>query len=68
MDDEQAQICRVKWRRSSFPDSLWHTIADEQASAVVGGNGDPDRPVIVGIIPALEATVKIKVRLKSYDD
>lgn len=67
MDDGHAQICRVKWLRSSFPNTLWYAIEDEQASAVVGGNDDPDRPVIVGTIPTLAATAKIKIRLKSYD-
>ena len=54
--------------RSPFQElTLWHSIEDEHASTLVGGSGDPDRSVIVGIVPDTEATPKIKIRLKSYD-
>jgi hypothetical protein len=54
--------------RSQFQElTLWHSIEDEHASTIAGGSGDPDKPMIVGIVPDAEATQKIRIRLKSYD-
>ena len=64
----QARSRNIAPLRSLFQElTLWHSIENEHASTLVGGSGDPDRPVIVGIVPDAEATQKIKIRLKSYD-
>lgn len=66
--NSQARSRNIAPLRSLFPElPLWHSIEDEHASTIVGGSGDPDRPVIVGIVLNTQATQKIKIRLKSYD-
>ena len=64
----QARNRNIGLLRSLFQElTLWHSIEDEHACTIAGGSGDPDRPVIAGIVSDAEATPKIRIRLKSYD-